>query len=190
MALHWLIAALIELNVALVYFVDHLPDDYVRPTIDTHKSIGITVLGLALLRLLWRYAHRPPALPQSYPAWERLGAGAAHVALYLLILAIPISGWMHDSAFKDAAIYPMRLFGLVPWPRIGVIAAIEPVQKEALHTLFGAIHRWLGYGLYGLLALHVSGALKHQFWDREPELQRMLPWGDPPRGGDEMAARP
>ena len=65
MALHWLVAALIAVNVSLVYVVDHLPDEDVRPVIDTHKSIGNTVLGLALLRLLWRLAHRPPALPAA-----------------------------------------------------------------------------------------------------------------------------
>ena len=177
MVLHWTIAALIVVNITLVYVVDHLPGDYVRPVIDTHKSIGITVLGLAILRLLWRYAHRPPPLPPSYRPWERISAGAVHIALYVLIFAIPISGWMHDSAFKEAALYPMRLFGLVPWPRISLIADVEPQTKEFLHNLFGAVHRWLGYGLFGLFALHVVGALKHQFWDREPELQRIVPWG-------------
>ncbi|WP_158815128.1 cytochrome b [Methylocapsa sp. S129] len=177
MILHWIIAVLILANIILVYIVDHLPDDYVRPVIDTHKSIGITVLGLAILRLLWRYAHRPPPLPASYRPWERISASAVHIVLYVLIFAIPISGWMHDSAFKDAALYPMRLFGLVSWPRISLIANVEPQTKEFLHNLFGAAHRWLGYGLFGLFALHVIGAMKHQFWDREPELQRMVPWG-------------
>jgi len=189
MALHWLVAALIAVNVSLVYVVDHLPDEDVRPVIDTHKSIGITVLGLALLRLLWRLAHRPPALPAAYGAWERVGARVAHGALYVLIFAIPLSGWMHDSAFKDAALYPMRLFGLVPWPRIGLIAHVEPVRKEALHALFGGVHRWLGYGLYTLLVLHIGGALKHQFWDREPELQRIVPWGEAHHETDEIAAQ-
>jgi cytochrome b561 len=189
MALHWIIAVLIGVNITLVYLVDHLPDDYIRPVIDTHKSIGITVLGLATLRVLWRYAHRPPAFPLSYRPWERVSARIVHVALYLLLFAIPLSGWMHDSAFKDAALYPMRLFGLAPWPRIGLIAGVEPQQKEILHNLFGAIHRWLGYALYGCFALHVAGALKHQFWDGEPELQRIVPWGDGRHHeSDEMAA--
>ena len=93
--------------------------------------------------------------------------------LYALILLLPLSGWLHDSAWKDAATHPMRLFELVPFPRLGFIETIEPVKKEALHTLFGTVHTTFGYVLYGLLALHVGAALKHQWIDREQELQRM-----------------
>ncbi len=171
--LHWLVAALIAVNVALALSVDYLPDEWVRPFIDTHKSTGITVLGLALVRILWRAGHRPPPLPLGYARWERIAAHTAHGALYALMLLLPLSGWMHDSAWKDAATHPMTLFGLVPWPRIGAIEAIEPATKESLHTLFGIVHTGFGYLLYTLLVLHIGGALKHQWLDREPELQRM-----------------
>jgi cytochrome b561 len=171
--LHWLIAALILLNVGLALSADHLPDDWVRPVIDAHKSTGITVLGLVLLRIFWRAAHPPPPLPEGYARWERIGARAAHGVLYALMLLLPISGWMHDSAWKDAATHPMTLYGLVPWPRIGFIEHIDPAAKESLHTLFGNFHTAFGYVLYGLFALHVGGALKHQWLDREAELQRM-----------------
>lgn len=171
--LHWLVALLIVVNVVLIWSIDLWPEAWVRPVIDTHKSTGITVLGLVLLRMLWRAAHPPPPMPAHYARWERLGAHIAHGALYALIVLLPLSGWLHDSAWKDAATHPMRLFGLVPWPRIGVIASIDPVTKEALHGLFGFIHTAFGYVLYGLLALHIGGALKHQFVDRDPELQRM-----------------
>ena len=175
MAFHWIIALLITVNVTLALSADYLPDDWVRPVIDTHKSIGITVLGLAVLRLLWRATHRPPPLPLAYPRWERLVAHLAHAALYLLIFALTLSGWLHDSAWKDAASHPMTLFGLVPWPRVGWVMHAEPAFREALHDRFGALHTWAGYVLYGLFALHVLGALKHQWLDRQPELQRMLP---------------
>ena len=171
--LHWLIAALIAANLVLIWFVDDWPKDWVRPVIDLHKSFGITVLGLVLLRILWRIGHKPPPLPAAYPAWERRASAVAHVVLYLLILAIPISGWMHDSAWKDAATHPMKLFGVVPWPRIGWITGIDPERKEMLHDVFGDWHTALGYVLYALVALHLAGALKHQFIDREDELQRM-----------------
>jgi len=173
--LHWLIAFLIAVNVALALSVDAFPDSMARPIIDTHKSVGITVLGLALLRLLWRASYRPPPLPESYPRWERFGAHAAHAGLYVLIVALPLSGWMHDSAWNAAATHPMRLFNLVPWPRIGLIAGLDPAKKEVLHGLFGQLHTALGYALYGLFFLHLAGALKHQLIDREPEIQRMLP---------------
>ena len=171
--LHWLIALLILCNVGLALSVDHLPDEWGRPLIDTHKSIGITILGLVLLRLLWRFAHPPPPLPASYARWERIGAHVAHGVLYALILLLPLSGWMHDSAWKDAATHPMSLYGLVPWPRIGLIERIDPATKESLHTLFGAVHTAFGYVLYALLALHIAAAIKHQWLDGEPELQRM-----------------
>jgi len=175
MLLHWLVAVLIIGNLVLVWVIDWFPDEWVRPAIDTHKSIGITVLGLGVLRVLWRISHRPPPLPVGYPAVERVGAHGAHLLLYGLIFALPLSGWLHDSAFKQAAEHPLYLFGLVPWPRIGVIMALDPVTKEHFHTLWYQIHGWLAYALYGLLALHVLGALKHQFVDKEAEFERMLP---------------
>ena len=173
MVLHWLVAVLIIGNVLLIWVVDWFPDDMVRRVIDTHKSIGITVLGLALLRILWRLSHKPPAMPASYPRVERMGAHAAHFLLYLLILGLPLSGWIHDSAFKDAAANPLRLFGLVPWPRIGPIMALDPATKEQVHSFWFQVHSTLAYVLYALLALHVLGALKHQFIDKEPEFRRM-----------------
>jgi cytochrome b561 len=91
------------------------------------------------------------------------------------MLALPLSGWLHDSAWRDAATHPMRLFWLFEWPRLQFIMTLPAGLKEGLHTRFGQLHTWLGYGLYGLFALHVGGALKHQWFDREAELQRMLP---------------
>jgi cytochrome b561 len=171
--LHWLLAVLILANLALALCVDSLADAWVRPVIDTHKSIGITVLGLVILRILWRWAHRPPPLPAGYAPWEQRAARAAHGLLYALMVCLPISGWMHDSAWKDAATHPLRLFGLVPWERFAFIERMEPAAKESLHTLLGTIHASLGYVLLALLLLHIGGALKHQWLDREAELQRM-----------------
>ncbi len=182
MFFHWVVAALILTNVVLAWIADDLPDDWVRLDIDTHKSIGITVLGLAILRLLWRAANPPPPLPATYPRWEKRAAHAAHILLYLLIFCMPLSGWLHDSAWKDAATHPMSLYGIIPFPRIGPVMALDPATKEWAHDAFGALHSSLAYGLYVLFALHVVGALKHQFFDREPELQRILPFGRPDVG--------
>lgn len=171
--LHWLIALLIACNVILGLGSHYVPDADVRPTIDLHKSIGITVLALAFVRFFWRFTHRPPALPADYARWEQYAAQAAHVALYILIFALPITGWIHDSAWDGAATHPMQLFWVIPWFRLGFITGLDPATKEMVHTLFGHIHTLLGYALYGVLALHVLGALKHQFIDKHPELQRM-----------------
>jgi cytochrome b561 len=175
MILHWLIAVLMIANVALGLSADSLPDDWVRPVIDTHKSIGITVLGLALLRVLWRVSHRPPPLPREFPSSERMAAHVAHFLLYFLMIALPLSGWMHDSAWKDAATHPMHLFGVVPFPRIGLIMNLDPAVKEPLHDRFGALHTYLGYALYALLAMHIGGALKHELLDRKSVFKRMVP---------------
>lgn len=175
MLLHWLIAVLIVTNVVLGLIAESLPENWIRPAINSHKSIGITVLGLAIMRLLWRFTHQPPPLSASYPRWERTSAQLAHAALYFLMFALPLSGWLHDSAWKAAAEVPMHWFGLFEWPRFGFIMQLEPVLKERLHDLFGEIHEWFGYALYVLYALHVGGALKHQFIDKHAELQRMLP---------------
>lgn len=178
-ALHWLVAAGIVANVALAWIWPHLADESVRPAIDTHKSIGITVLGLAIMRLLWRMAHRPPPLPATYRRWEVTASHLTHWALYALIFAMPLTGWIMDSAWKDAATHPMQLYGLFGWPRIGAVMHLDPALRERMHTLFGAAHIWSSYALYALVALHILGALKHEWIDREPELRRMLPGRDP-----------
>src|SRR5579863_9797087 len=94
-ALHWAIAALILVNVILGFGANYVPDEYVRQFVDLHKSIGITVLGLAILRISWRLTHRPPPLPAKYSPREQWAAHSAHWMLYVLIFAIPISGWLH-----------------------------------------------------------------------------------------------
>ena len=174
MLLHWLVAGLIIANVALGWLAGFLPDAAVRPTINLHKSIGLTLLGLVVLRILWRLTHRPPAFPASYAPAERAGAHAAHALLYVLILAIPVSGYLHDSAFTKAAVHPLTLFGLVEIPRLPQFMALDPATKMRVHGFFFAMHVWLNYALYALLALHVAGALKHQFIDREREFRRIF----------------
>ena len=173
MVLHWLIAALIVTNVVLAWTWGYLPDADVRPVINVHKSIGITVLGLALMRLLWRVTHRPPALPAAYQGWEKFLSHAVHGLLYLIMFGLPLSGWIMDSAWKDAATHPMAWFGLFEWPRLGFIMHLDPATKDRIHHLFGAVHGLSADALYALVFLHVAGAFKHQFLDGEQEIQRM-----------------
>lgn len=171
--LHWLIAVLIIANVTLAWVWPHLADEKVRPAIDTHKSIGILILGLAIMRLLWRWTHQPPALPTTYQRWEIRASHVTHILLYIVLFFMPLSGWIMDSAYKDAATHPMHWFGLFEWPRIGFILHLDPAIRDKVHDGFGAAHAYCSWVLYGLFALHVGGALKHQWIDREPELQRM-----------------
>ncbi len=179
-AFHWLIAFGIIANVALVWIWPLVADENVRPLIDTHKSIGITVLGLAIMRLLWRLTHQPPALPTGYAKWEVTTSHITHWALYAIIFAMPLTGWIMDSAYEKAATTPMYWFGLFEWPRIGFILNLDPATKKAVHDAFGEAHDIIGKILYALFALHVAGALKHQYLDRQRELQRMWPGNDTP----------
>ncbi len=171
--LHWLIALFITINVILAIGSGYVPDADVRPMIDLHKSLGITVLGLFIVRVLWRLTHRPPPLPATYRKLEAMAANTAHYALYFLILALPVTGWIHDSAWSAAASHPMKLFWVIPFFRLGFITSLAPATKDYVHTLFNEIHTYLSYALYVVLGAHVLGALKHQFLDKHPELQRM-----------------
>ena len=172
--LHWTIAVLIAVNLLLAWNFGSVSKPTLRTLVDIHKSIGLTVLGLAILRLLWRATHTPPPIP-AYAAWERRTARIAHWALYGLIFLLPITGWMHDSAWKGAVGHPMKLFFVIPWFRIGAIENLDPATKEQFHSLMLLVHTSFAYVLYAVFAVHLAGALKHQFLDRAPELQRMWP---------------
>jgi len=175
--LHWLVAIGIVANVALAWIwplgdTNDAIGQYVRPMIDTHKSIGITILGLAILRLLWRIGHRPPPYPARYRPWEAALSHAVHWGLYLVIFAMPITGWVMDSAFDKAAENPNYWFGLFQWPRLSFIMTLPPDSKKWVHDTFGAAHGLIAYFVYALVALHLAGALKHQL-QGDKELQRM-----------------
>ncbi len=173
--LHWVIAVFILANIAIGLLAGDLPDAWQRPFIDTHKSIGLTVLGLAILRLLWRLTHKPPAMPSTYRPWERRAAHAAHWALYALIFAVPFTGWLHDSAWKGGPTHPLKIWWVIPWFRFHSLQALPPAEQDKLHAFYFQIHESLAYLLLAIFVVHVAGALKHQFLDGEPELQRMLP---------------
>ena len=165
MVLHWVIAVLIICNAVLGLTAESFPDGWIRPIVDTHKSIGITVLGLALLRILWRVSHRAPPLPREFPTWEKVAAHVAHFLLYVLMIVIPVSGYLYSSAANIPVVY----LGLIPLPRI---IAPDPQLKEVLKNL----HIALNYTLLVLVALHVVAAIKHQLIDRDGLLSRMLPF--------------
>ena len=172
MVFHWTIAVLIVVNVVMIWTITSFPDSWDRPIVNLHKSIGLTVLGLALMRVLWRVTHAPPRDLPAAP-WQHALAHLTHFALYVVIIGLPLTGYMHDSAFKAAAEHPLTWFGLFEVPRIGWIASLGQPDKEGLHKLFFQWHSLFATALYGLFALHVVGALKHQWLDRQRELQRM-----------------
>jgi cytochrome b561 len=161
-ALHWLLALLILGSLAVGLYMTGLPFSPTRLKLyNWHKWAGVTILLLSALRLLWRLTHRPPTeLPM--PAWQQRAAQAAHAALYLLFFAVPLAGW----AYSSAAGFPVVLFGVLPLPDF------VPVDKE-LSLLLKPLHQWLAYALAATSVVHVAGALKHHFIDRDGLLQRM-----------------
>jgi cytochrome b561 len=129
-----------------------------------HKWAGITAFLLVLVRLAWRMMHRPPALPESMPRLMQLAAHAGHGMLYLLMLAIPLSGWLMSSAKGFQTVW----FGVLPIPDL--------VGKDKqLGDLLALVHQSLNLLFVAVLAGHIGAALKHHFIDRDDILTRMLP---------------
>jgi cytochrome b561 len=166
MALHWIIAVLIIVNYALYLISDPMPDAQRKAYMLWHMSIGITVLGLSFVRLFWRLGHKPPALPAEISRWQAMLSKFVHIIFYGLIIAIPFSGWLMVSAHPGAQ--PLSYFGLfnIDLP-FGKSKALGHFGHEA--------HEILTYALYGIVALHIIGALKHQFADKLKFIQRMWP---------------
>lgn len=163
-ALHWLTVLAIVGLAAVGLTMTDLPNGPQKIQVYAlHKSFGLTVLGLTLLRLGWRLVAGAPA-PVPMPRWQRLAAHGSHVALYVLLLAMPLSGWL----FNSAAGFPLKWFGLVSLPKL---AAYDPGLKALAHEL----HENLFVVLCVVVAVHAAAALKHHFVTRDDTLWRMLP---------------
>ena len=163
--LHWAIVVLLVVQVTLGKIADGLPIGIEKLAIMArHKSFGITILGLAVIRLAWRWIDRPPPLPPM-PRWQVIVARLNHWALYALLFALPLTGWLMSSAANR----PASWFGLLQLPDF---IAPDPGLKE----LFEEVHEMLVNVLFALAGLHVAAALKHQFLERDGLLFRMLPW--------------
>ncbi len=175
-ALHWLVAIGIGYNLYQGLNFDALEaahPDKIRAAVDFHKSIGITIVGLVILRTLWKIGHPAPAPLPALKPWERKLSVSVHHTLYLLMLGVPLAGWLHDSAWKGAPSHPLFLYGSIPWFRIPLFGGMTDASKDWWHDKLGAAHTLTAYALLGLLALHIAGALKHQFLDRQPQFRRM-----------------
>jgi len=131
-----------------------------------HKWAGVTVLTLSFVRLMWRLTHRPPVLPaaveRGMPPWQRFAHNATHHGLYVLFFAVPLAGW----AYSSAAGFPIVPFGLFQLPDF------VPVS-EGLADVLKLVHKFSAFAMAALVVLHVAGALKHQFFDRDGLLSRM-----------------
>lgn len=164
-ALHWTVVLLLIGQVAMGKIAHEMPDGFDKLVLlARHKSVGITILALAALRLAWRLVDRPPA-PPPMPRWQFVASRATHWGLYALLFAMPLTGWMMSSASN----YPVSWFGLVQLPDF-----VAPDRD--LKQLMEEIHETLAKALIALALLHVAAALKHQFVSRDGLIWRMLPW--------------
>lgn len=173
--LHWLIAAAIVALFVIGLTMTDLPNDQIARKFELyqlHKSIGVTVLLLSVLRLAWRLTHRPPPLPTNLKPWEKSAARVTHIGFYILIIAIPLMGWAMASSSPYNI--PTVLYGQIVWPHIPVLPSLE--DKKAFEDAFKLAHRTLAYGAAALLVLHVGAALKHHFILKDNVLTRMIPF--------------
>jgi cytochrome b561 len=165
--LHWLIVILIILQVTLASMADDLPAGAKKlGLLARHKSVGITILMLALARLVWRLLNPTPALPQTLKSWEQSLARLTHALLYVLLFAMPLSGWMMSSARG----FPVSWFGFFTLPDL-------VPKNRSLYEALLTTHSTLAWVLGAVVTLHVAAALKHHFMLRDDVLRRMLPLG-------------
>ena len=167
--LHWVIAALIVTQFALAWSAADLPLGLHKlALLARHKSFGMTVLMLAIIRLAWRFMNPPPALPVGMTPIESFLAKTTHIAFYVLLFAMPVTGWMMSSAKN----YSVSWFGLFTWPNL--IA-----QSDDAFVYLRGTHEILSWTLFAIAMLHIAAALKHHFWNKDNVLTRMLPFTKP-----------
>ncbi len=167
-ALHWLTFVLV-LGMAAVglLMTDMASSPFKVQVYSWHKSFGLTVLALTALRLAWRLTDRSPEPMPGTPGWQHSIARATHGGLYLLLLAVPLSGWW----FNSAAGFPLRWFGLVALPKLATY------DRHTKHLARDA-HELLFYALAGLILVHAIAALWHHYFIKDRTLTRMLPVAD------------
>lgn len=165
-AFHWLVALLVFVQLGLGVYAADLPVSLARlQWLSRHKSLGLAILAVVLLRFAWRRMNPPPPLPESVQGWQRHAATANHWLIYLLLVLAPLAGWLHASA----AGLSTNWFGLFQVPDL--------VSKEAgLSELFKQLHKGCVALLVALLAVHIGAALRHLLVLRDGVMHRMLPW--------------
>lgn len=183
--LHWLIAIAIFGMFALGWYMSELPKEApkqiaydlfdwgiftwqlaeeVSPRtfyFNLHKSIGVTIFALILLRIFWRITHKAPAMLASYKVWESKLANNVHRILYVLMVALPLSGIIMAVASK----YGIKWFGL---------EFIAGLDNKPLREAFKEVHEIVGIIILLVIILHIVGALKHKFIDKDKTMSRML----------------
>jgi cytochrome b561 len=163
---HWLTAAIVLGMIGVGLWMVGLPIGRQKLVVyGWHKWFGLLLLVITLARLVWRHFHAPPPLPAGITAWERRAAPIAHWALYGLLIAMPITGWLMTSA----AGLPVIWFGLFEVPDL---VDRDPALLEA----FKSAHHWLSRALILLLLVHVAAVIRHDVLRRDGIIRRMWPF--------------
>ncbi|MEY4270880.1 MAG: hypothetical protein RLZZ58_2096 [Pseudomonadota bacterium] len=167
--LHWLIGLAVIGNIAIAELTEDLAKPERYKWMGLHMTIGIVIMLLTFARIFWRLRNRPPAMPVSIPGWQQTLGKAAHFIFYVLLLALPLSGWIWMSARAEPVV--INMFGMFGWPvlPIGDNKSISDAMHEA--------HEVMGKAMLILVILHFVAALKHQFVDKARILGRMNPLG-------------
>lgn len=161
---HWLIAIIVISMLSGSFFLESLPDQYQPSAFMIHKSFGLTVLFLVLVRLFWIQYTGKPALPKTVPMWQKILARTVQYSLYVFLICMPLCGWVMSVAGNRVPSY----FGLFPMPL--------PIKaNEALSKFMNQSHKTIAWILIALITLHIAGAIKHHFIDKDNVLKRMLP---------------
>ena len=163
--LHWLTAVLVITQIVLIQAHEATDGPISREFVNIHKSVGLSILVLTLIRLGWRVANPAIPLPPDTPRWQKLVARGTHVLFYILLLAMPLVGWAASSAAGRDIVW----FGLFEWPLLP-IGGGRDVARDLMD-----LHESAAKLLIALVILHVLGALKHHFIDRDNVLHRMIP---------------
>ena len=165
-ALHWLIALLLIGQFAFGWYLHEIPRGVAERGyfVNIHKSTGMLLGLLILFRLLWRLMHRVPPLPDSVPRWERQAAAISHFLLYVLMIVMPLSGYI-ASNFSKWGVKFFNVIELAPWG----------FEDKQIYAVFNDIHYVTSWMLLALVLLHVLAALKHAWVDRDMVFSRMLP---------------
>lgn len=176
-ALHWLIALMVIGQLAGGIYMHKLPDDQAElkfQLYQLHKSFGISILLLTVVRLFWRLTHKAPPLPEKMAGWEKFLARGAHFGFYVLLIALPLVGWAVVSSSPLADSVQTYLFGIVHWPHLPFFEGVA--DRKALSREIAEIHEYLAFAMIGLIGLHVAAAFKHQVVDRDEVLSHMAPF--------------
>ncbi|MDP1604659.1 MAG: cytochrome b [Legionella sp.] len=162
---HWLIAILVLSMLSVSFFLEDVPKPYASTVWMLHKSFGLSILTLMILRIVWIIQRPGPDLPVSVPVWQKFMARFVQYNLYLFVILMPLSGWIMSVAAGKTPIF----FGLFPVTLPGI------AHDKNLAKLMNQSHKTIAWIIICLLVLHIAGALKHHFFDKDNVLLRMLP---------------